>query len=128
MSQLEKVLLTEEGKRLHREIAQRYAKFRPFCDKEIELRRAGETKEATQTISNPEVTEARNELRKGVAEFLSFQKKLKDEVVKKQAATESSASAMLIGASDRRGHPRFCDRDLYRTIDNRRHLQHGERD
>jgi methyl-accepting chemotaxis protein len=97
MAELGKVLVTEEGKRLHREIADGYGKFRPFCDKEIELRRAGKTKEATQMLLNPEVAEARNEVRKSVAEFLAFQKKLKDEVVKKQAATEASAREMLIG-------------------------------
>lgn len=69
MAQLDKVLVSEEGRRLHKEIAQGYAKFRPFCDKEIELRRAGKTKEATELLVKPEVTEARKD-RKGAKKSL----------------------------------------------------------
>ena len=93
----EKMLVTERGKQMHTEIAREYATFRPFCDREIALRRAGKGKEAVETMLKPEVGEARSVLRKSVADFEDYQAMLKDEVLKKQAATESSARTLLIG-------------------------------
>ena len=57
--QVEKMLVTEKGKKYFADISAEHREFRAFCDKEIELRRAGKTAEAIALVFSPEVAESR---------------------------------------------------------------------
>jgi methyl-accepting chemotaxis protein len=96
MDRLGKVLTTEEGKRLHAEIRGTYDQFRALADQEIELRRAGKGKEAEEMAFDPKTNEIRNQLRQAIADLVALEDKLKEEVVKEQAASESRARSVVL--------------------------------
>jgi methyl-accepting chemotaxis protein len=106
MDKLEKLLVTEEGKKLFAEMSRRISEFRAIADKEIQLRRAGKVKDAAELAFNPRTAEVRTDLRKAVTDLLELQEKLKQEALTEQAAVENkvrilvltlSAIAMFIG-------------------------------
>ena len=96
MEKLANMLTTDEGKRLHAEISRRHDEFRTIADQEIELRRAGKTKEAQDLAFDPKTNEIRNQLRKGITDLIGLEDKLKDEVVKEQAAAETRVRSVVI--------------------------------
>lgn len=89
MDGLAKLLVIEEGRRLHAEIRRNYDEFRATSDHEIELRRAGKTKEATELMFSAPTAEIRTNLRKAVADMKKLQDRLKEEALKNQAAVET---------------------------------------
>ena len=90
MEKLAQQLLTyEEGKKIQAEIRSGYDEFRAASDREIQLRRAGKTKEAVALMFGSQMTATRNQLRKAVADMVAFQDKLKEDILKEQAAVES---------------------------------------
>src|SRR5579872_2589597 len=95
MERLGKMLVTDEGKKLHAEIGRSYEEFRRLADQEIQLRRAGKAKEAEDLAFDPQTNEVRNQLRKAIADLVALEDKLKDEVVKQQAATESHVRSVV---------------------------------
>jgi methyl-accepting chemotaxis protein len=96
MDELGKLLVTEEGKRLHGEIRSTYVEFRSASDREIQLQRAGNTKEAEALMFSPQMNETRTQLRKAVADIVALENKLKEESLKEQAGTESRIRLMVI--------------------------------
>jgi methyl-accepting chemotaxis protein len=96
MDKLAKLLSTEEGKRLHQEIHRLYQEFRAICDREIQLRRAGKGKEAEALAFSPQTGETRTQLRKAVADMQALEDKIKEEILKEQAAIESRVRLLVI--------------------------------
>jgi methyl-accepting chemotaxis protein len=96
MDRLGQVLTTEEGKKLHAEIRRSYEQFRALADQEIELRRAGREKEAEEMAFAPKTNEIRDQLRQAITDLVALEDKLKEEVVKEQAASESRARSVLL--------------------------------
>jgi methyl-accepting chemotaxis protein len=89
MDSLGKLLVTEEGKKLHAEIRRSQAIFRALADQEIELRRAGKTKEAVELAFSASTSEVRNQMRKAVGDLGVLEDRLKEETLKEQTAVES---------------------------------------
>jgi len=96
MDQLGKLLEIEEGKRVQAEIRRSYEIFRANSDREIALRRAGKLKEAEAVMFGVQMTEARNQLRKAVADMTALQTQLKDRVVREQDAMESHIRWLVV--------------------------------
>jgi methyl-accepting chemotaxis protein len=97
MRQLEKLVATETGKKILADIQDSYSGFRATADREIELRRAGKTKEAEDLAFSPQMTATRTRLRQAVANMISYQDSRKEDLVREQTAVESRVrSAVLI--------------------------------
>jgi len=96
MEKLAKMLVLDEGRRLHAEIRRTYDEFRAIADQEIQLRRAGKAKEAEDLAFDPKTSEIRNQLRRAVADMVALQDKSKEEVVKEQAATASHVRSVVM--------------------------------
>ena len=81
----------EEGKKIRKKqrSAAAMTSFRAASDREIQLRRAGKAKEAVALMFGSQMTATRNQLRKAVADMVAFQDKLKEDILKEQAAVES---------------------------------------
>ena len=95
MDKLGKMLVTDEGKRLHSGISRNYDQFRAFADNEIQLRRDGKAKEAEELAFAPKTDEVRNQLRKAIADLVALEDKLKEEVVKEKASVESRVRSLV---------------------------------
>jgi methyl-accepting chemotaxis protein len=96
MNGLGRLLVNEEGKRLHAEIRSSYDEFRALADREIELRRAGKTQEAEELVFSPQTGEVRNRLRKEVADLVALENKIKEDILKEQAGVESRVRLMVV--------------------------------
>jgi methyl-accepting chemotaxis protein len=97
MESLGKLLVTDEGKRLHAEIRRFYDEFRATADREIQLRRAGSDKEAAELAFNPQASATRTQLRQAVADMVALEDKLKGEAIKEQATDHSRSILMVVG-------------------------------
>src|SRR5689334_17713081 len=97
MDQLDKRLVTEEGKKLHQQIARDYEVFRAIVEREIELRRSGRAKEAVELAFSPRTGEARTALRASVAALIELEDSLKKQTLEEQTKTENSARFEMIG-------------------------------
>jgi methyl-accepting chemotaxis protein len=89
MDHLGRLLVTEEGKKLHAEIRTSSDSFRLIADHEIALRRAGKTKEAVELAFSESTSQVRNQMRKAVADLVLLEDRLKEETLKEQTAVES---------------------------------------
>jgi methyl-accepting chemotaxis protein len=96
MEKIAKLLSTDEGKRLHGEIRRTYDEFRAISDHEIQLRRAGNEKEAVELCFSPQTSEIRNRMRAAAGEMKAFQDKQKDEALKDQASVQSRAVLVVV--------------------------------
>ncbi len=96
MEKLRETIYTEEGKRLQGEIERYYGDFRKIADQEIELRRAGKSKEAVELAFNPQTSEIRTDMRKAIGDLVNLEEKLKDDLLKEQAAAESRVRLMVV--------------------------------
>lgn len=97
MDKLAKVLATDEGKRLHAEIRRDYDEFRATSDREIQLRRANNEKEAVELCFNSQSTATRNQMHKAVADLVVLEDNLKHEATKEQAAIQARSVLMVVG-------------------------------
>src|SRR5689334_976875 len=97
MDQLDKRLVTEEGKKLHQQIARDYEVFRAIVEREIELRRSGRAKEAVELAFSPRTGEARTALRASVAALIELEDSVKKQTLEEQTKTENSARFEMIG-------------------------------
>src|ERR1035438_8498596 len=79
MNKLRQAIYTDEGKRLHADIQRSYGEFRGIRSEEVELRRAGKSKEAEELAFNSHTAEVRTNLRNAVHELVQLEDKLKDE-------------------------------------------------
>lgn len=93
---LEKMLVTEHGKKLFAEIKHCYEVFRPVADREIQLRRAGKSKEAEALAFSPETAQVRTELRKSLAELMEAEAKLLADGIAEGKAVESSTRTFIL--------------------------------
>jgi methyl-accepting chemotaxis protein len=95
--ELQKLATLPEVKKLLATIDETYGQFRPFLDKEIELRREGKTAEVSAMVSSPEGRQLRGEIRKAVAEVIEIQDKLKKEATDKRAINEAAIKTQILG-------------------------------
>jgi methyl-accepting chemotaxis protein len=95
--QLEKLLDTEEGKRLYAEIRRTAQQFRTIADKEIALKRAGKAKEAEEVAFSSETSQVRNELRNALSQLDEFYDKQSHAAVEEGAQIESRTRGLIIG-------------------------------
>jgi methyl-accepting chemotaxis protein len=86
----------DEGKSLLAEIQSNYLAYRLTSDHEIELQRAGKTKDAVKLVFSPEMNETCNRLRKAAADLLAFEDKLRLERLKEQNILESHVRLILV--------------------------------
>jgi methyl-accepting chemotaxis protein len=96
MEKMRQTIVTEEGKRLHGEIQRTYGEFRSRADQEIELRRAGKSKEAEELAFSPEASAIRTTLRTAIGDLVHLEEKLKDDLLKEQSATESRVRLVVV--------------------------------
>ncbi len=89
MEKLQEAIVTDEGKRLHAEIHRYYGEYRAIADREIELRRAGNAKEAEELAFSASTGEKRTQLRNSINDLVNLENRLKDELLKEQSAAES---------------------------------------
>ena len=99
MSKIEKMFVTEEGKKAFAEVSRLSKEFRGIADREIQLRRAGKAKDASELAFSPRTAEVRSELRKSVAGLLELEEKLKLEAEAKQHAIESQVRLLVVSLS-----------------------------
>src|SRR5277367_4677333 len=76
MSNIDKLLIYEQGRALFADIQRDSTQFRATLDREIQLRRAGKSKEAVELMFSPETAEVRTRLRKETTSLMSFQDQL----------------------------------------------------
>lgn len=101
---------------MHAEIKRNYERYRPFCDREIAVRRAGKAKEAAELILKPQLSEARTVLIKSVNEFEDYCGKLRDEALKRKACGRADVRARrsvmhgCTGCRERARRWGFCGR------------------
>lgn len=93
---LEKVLVTEQGKKLFAEIKRSFDAFRSIADREVQLRRAGKNKEAEALAFSSETAQVRTELRQALAELMELEAKLLADGIAEGAAVESSTRTMIL--------------------------------
>jgi methyl-accepting chemotaxis protein len=96
MENLAKLLVTDEGERLHAEIRRNYDEFRATADHEIQLRRAGNAKAAVELAFNSQTSDTRTRLRQAVADLVVLEGKLKDEASKEQAAVQARSVLLVV--------------------------------
>ncbi|MGA7078241.1 MAG: methyl-accepting chemotaxis protein [Terriglobales bacterium] len=97
MDRLGKLLVTEEGKRLHAEILKSNDEYRAIADREIELRRTGKAKDAEELAFSPQTGEVRSRLRKEVADLVVLENKIKEDILKEQTGVESRVRFIVVG-------------------------------
>ena len=94
--QLERMLVTEQGKKLLAEIRRSFGEFRGIADKEIALRRAGKSKEAEDLAFSDGTAQIRNELRSALKELNDYEGKLSKEAVENGNALESRTRILIL--------------------------------
>jgi len=94
--QLQKLLSTEEGRRLFAEIQRAAEQFRAMADKEIALKRAGKGKEAEQVGFAEEATQIRNALRGALSELDQFYDKQSHAAVEEGTQIASRTRDLII--------------------------------
>ena len=96
MTGLEKMLVTEQGKKLSGHIRQSTDEFRSIMAHDIQLRRAGKVKEASALAFSLHTGELRTDLEKTIDDLLALEDKLKTDALKEQDATESSTRLLVL--------------------------------
>jgi methyl-accepting chemotaxis protein len=93
---LEKMLVTDEGKKLFGEISLTGERFRGIADQEISLKREGKTTEAVQLAFSPETTQIRNELRGALKRLGELESKLASAAVEQGRQSESRTRSRIL--------------------------------
>jgi methyl-accepting chemotaxis protein len=93
---LEKMLVTEKGKKLFGDIRHSYDAFRPIADREIQLRRAGKTKEAEALTFSSETGQLRNDLSKAMSDLEEIEMKLLADGIAQGKAVEASTRTIIL--------------------------------
>jgi methyl-accepting chemotaxis protein len=94
--ELEKTMLTDEGKRLFGEIGSTAEQFRAIADQEISLKREGKSTEAEQLAFSPETTQVRNELRGALKNLGELESKLASAAVEQGHQSESETRTLIL--------------------------------
>ena len=87
-SKLDKTLVTEQGKQLFAEIQRTAEGLGAITEQEIQLRRAGKIKEATDLAFSTRTSDTMNELRKASGDLLALEDKLQEDAIAAQDKTE----------------------------------------
>jgi methyl-accepting chemotaxis protein len=96
MDKLTKLLTLEESKKLQADIRQHYATFRIGSDREIELRRANKLKQAEALMFNPQMNQARIQMRSALFDMAAVEDQARKQIVKEQTAMESHVRFMVV--------------------------------
>jgi methyl-accepting chemotaxis protein len=94
MGTVEKMLVSEEGKKAHARIRSAEDRYATIVDQEIELRRNGQTKEAVALAFNPQTKDTKKELASAIEDFQTLSDKLKDGALNEQNAIVASSKRM----------------------------------
>jgi methyl-accepting chemotaxis protein len=94
--ELQKLLITEKGKKLFGDISHSFEAWRQIANRQIELRRAGKTKEAEALAFSPETIQLRNSLRTSVSDLQEVIRKLASDAEVEGNAIESSTRIMIL--------------------------------
>ena len=92
--ELSTTVTEEEGKKILGEVVRAYGTYIAIAEKEIELHRAGKTKEALDMVNQG--VAASKEVDKSLDEALAFEGRLKKEILDEQKATESTARTSVL--------------------------------
>jgi methyl-accepting chemotaxis protein len=96
MDKLTKLLTLEESKKLQADIRQHYATFRIGSDREIELRRANKLKQAEALMFNPQMNQARIQMRSALFDMAAVEDQARKQIIKEQTAMESHVRFMVV--------------------------------
>jgi methyl-accepting chemotaxis protein len=91
MGAVEKILVSEEGKKAHARILSAEERYATVVDQEIELRRNGQTKDAVALAFNPQTKDIKKELASAIEDFQTLSDKLKDGALNQQNALVASS-------------------------------------
>ncbi len=91
VEQLQNTERSEEGRKLLGEISHSYDTYRVVVDREIQLRRSKQAKEATTLALSPQTFAMRRDLLAAVNDFVKFQKTNRDAVLRQQESLERNA-------------------------------------
>jgi methyl-accepting chemotaxis protein len=90
---------TDAGKEVLAGIPRTYDEYRSVLDQELQLRRAGKTKDAIDLAFSPHTSELRAGLRRAVDDFISCQQQKKAAASKQQASIEKRAKIFVAALS-----------------------------
>jgi methyl-accepting chemotaxis protein len=88
-AKLDELVTTEEGKQLSADLKQRVEAYNNLAMEEVQLRRAGKAKEATDVLLGAQSNTLRAALDKTLEDFVDLQARLKASIRDEQAMTES---------------------------------------
>ena len=97
MDALHKLLVTDKGKHLHGVILEKQAAYRDILQREIELRRAGKTKDAVDLAFSPQASEVKKELSNASLEFRALTDELAKKATEEQDAAGSRTKIVILG-------------------------------
>lgn len=95
-NELQKLLVTEKGKKLFADITRSFEAWRDIANRQIELRRAGKTKEAEALAFSPETSQLRTSLRTSVADLQEIIEKLASDAAVDGNSIESSTRTIIL--------------------------------
>ncbi len=99
VEELGKTARSDDDKHFFAEIESKYSAYRNVLDREIQLRRAGRTKEAAEMAFSPGTSEVRNALGRTVRDFIAFQEKEKGGVIHRKDILEDNARMVIASRS-----------------------------
>ncbi len=95
-NELQKLLVTEKGKKLFADITRSFEAWREIANRQVELRRAGKTKEAEALAFSPETSQLRTSLRTSVADLQEIIEKLASDAAVDGNSIESSTRTIIL--------------------------------
>jgi methyl-accepting chemotaxis protein len=99
LERLQPTVRSEEGKQLLGKIRGTYEAYRAVLDREIQLKRANKLKNAASLAFSPQTSALRNDLQKAVADFVQFQQRRTNEIVRQQNALAKGAKLLVAALS-----------------------------
>jgi methyl-accepting chemotaxis protein len=94
--ELQKLLVTDKGKKLFADITRSFEAWREIANRQVELRRAGKTKEAEGLAFSSETAQLRNNIRGSITELQELIAKLASEAAAQGSSIESSTRIMIL--------------------------------
>jgi methyl-accepting chemotaxis protein len=94
--ELQKLLVTDKGKKLFADITRSFEAWREIANRQVELRRAGKTKEAEGLAFSSDTAQLRNNIRDSITELQELIAKLASEAAAQGSSIESSTRMMIL--------------------------------